>query len=117
MCIGIPMQIVAVEPGFAYCVDQGERRRISTLLVGECAVGEWLLVFLDDAREKIDAARAAEINDVLSMLKTALIANQQTDELNDSEIVTVPEFSLPSSMSVADIARLTDHGAASSYSD
>ena len=55
MCIGIPMQVLAVEPGFAHVEGRGETRRVSTLLVGDCVAGQWLLVFLNDAREVIDA--------------------------------------------------------------
>lgn len=100
MCIGIPMQVTIAESGFAFCLDRGEHRRISTLLVGDCAPGDWLLVFLEDAREKIDSARAAEINEVLAMLQLAL--KGQPDE------ITVPEFILPSSMSVAEVNVMVD---------
>lgn len=96
MCIGIPMQVRTVEPGFAYCHGRGETRRISTLLVGDCVQGDWLLAFLDDARERIEASRAAEINDVLDMLQ-AVLSGQSDD-------IAVPDFALPSSMSEADIA-------------
>ena len=72
MCIGIPMQVLSVAGGFAECRGRGERRRISTLLVGDCAPGEWLLAFLDDARERIAATRADEINAVLDLLEEAL---------------------------------------------
>lgn len=100
MCIGIPMQVIAVEPGFATCRGRGERQRISTLLVGDCIPGDWLLAFLDDAREKIDAARAAEINDVLDMLQVALGG--------ESDHLTMPDFALPSSMNETEIAALTN---------
>ena len=96
MCIGLPMQVRTVEPGFAYCHGRGESRRISTLLVGDCVQGDWLLAFLDDARERIDASRAAEINDVLDMLQAALSGH--------SDDIAVPDFALPSCMSGADIA-------------
>lgn len=103
MCIGIPMQVSEVEPGFAYCRGRGEQRRISTLLVGDCVQGDWLLVFLGDAREKIEAARAAEINEVLDMLQVALHgASGAPDDM------AVPDFILPSSMSGTEIAALTN---------
>ncbi|NMM27151.1 MAG: HypC/HybG/HupF family hydrogenase formation chaperone [Glaciimonas sp.] len=98
MCIGIPMQVRMVGPGFAYCHGRGENRRISTLLVGDCAPGDWLLTFLDDARERIDALRAAEIDGVLDMLQ-AVFSGTSGD-------IVAPDFALPSSMSKADIAGL-----------
>lgn len=101
MCIGIPMQVKTVEPGFAYCHGRGENRRLSTLLVGDCAPGDWLLTFLDDARERIDALRAAEIDGVLDMLQAVLSGT--------SDDIIAPDFALPSSMSEADIAVFTHH--------
>ena len=59
MCIGIPMQVTAIEPGHAWCEGRDERRRVNTALVNAVSPGDWLLVFLNDARENIDAARAA----------------------------------------------------------
>lgn len=90
MCIGIPMQVISVEPGFALCRGGGEVRRISTMLVGECAPGDWLLSFLDDARERIDAVRAAEIEALLAMLDAALNGTAGAHAM--------PGFVLPSSM-------------------
>ncbi len=96
MCMGIPMQVETLVPGYAFCHGRGERRRLSTMLVGDCVPGEWLLAFLDDAREKIDGSRAAEINEVLDMLQAVL--NGCSDDM------LAPGFTLPSSMSHADIA-------------
>lgn len=98
MCIGIPMQVLAVSGGFADCRGRGERRRISTLLVGDCAPGDWLLTFLDDARERIDGVRAGEINAVLDMLQAALEGG--TGDFS------APDFILPSSMSAAEVGAL-----------
>jgi hydrogenase expression/formation protein HypC len=68
MCIGMPMCVTDVEPGHAWCAGRGETRRVSTALVGAVAVGDWLLVFLGDAREAISAERAAEVNGALDMV-------------------------------------------------
>ncbi|MFO1338542.1 MAG: HypC/HybG/HupF family hydrogenase formation chaperone [Burkholderiaceae bacterium] len=72
MCIGIPMQVSARRPGFATVRGRGEQREVATALVGEPAVGDWLLVFLDGAREAISAARAAEVDATLDLLQAAL---------------------------------------------
>ena len=98
MCIGIPMQVLAVTDGFAECRGRGERRRISTLLVGACAPGDWLLAFLDDARERIPATRADEINAVLDLLEEALGG--------DAGAAGASPFSLPSAMSAAEAGAL-----------
>jgi hydrogenase expression/formation protein HypC len=92
MCIGIPMQVVEVaDERHALCEGRGERRRIRTALVGTVAPGDWLLVFLDDARERIDAARAAEVNATLDLVFGAL---QGVVAPPDSD----PGFVLPSQM-------------------
>ena len=69
MCLGIPMRVETAAPGTALCVGRAGRRAIATLLVGDCAPGEWLLTFLDDARERISAERAGEIDAVLDLLE------------------------------------------------
>lgn len=103
MCIGIPMQVKTVEPGFARCTGRGERRRVSTLLVGDCAPGDWLLVFLDDARERINADRAAEIDSTLDLLEQALSGSASSS--------SEAGFTLPSSMRMSASGMLEHAGA------
>lgn len=73
MCIAIPMQVIRSEPGHAWVRGRGELRRVDTALLGERSPGDWLLVFLDSARESIDAGRAAEVNGLLDLLEGALV--------------------------------------------
>lgn len=101
MCIGIPMQVIDAEPGFANCSGRGELRRVSTLLVGECVAGDWLLVFLTDARERIDAARAAEVNATLDILQHVLEGGEGGGD---------PGFILPSRADVSAFAHLSGTG-------
>ncbi len=68
MCIGIPMQVLALEPGHAICVGRGEQRRVRTALVGDPEPGDWLLVFLDSAQERISVERAREVDATLDLL-------------------------------------------------
>lgn len=72
MCIGLPMQVMSVEPGHALCAGRGETRRVRTALLGEVALGDWLLVFIDSARERLDPQRADEINATLDLLQASL---------------------------------------------
>ena len=72
MCIGIPMQVIATEPGHAHCTGRGEVRRVRTALVGDVVPGEWLLVFIDSAQERLDATRVHEINATLDLLHDAM---------------------------------------------
>ena len=100
MCIGIPMQVIAMEDGFAQVQGRGESRRIKTALIGECAVGDWLLTFIDDAREVISAQRAMEVNATLDLLQAVMDGDLSTGD-------TDAGFVLPSAMSAADLQRLT----------
>jgi len=72
MCMGLPMQIAESGQGYAMCDYRGERRRIDTMLVGDQPVGTWILVFIDAAREVIDAQDAQKITDALSALASVM---------------------------------------------
>lgn len=98
MCIGIPMQVVSVEPGRARCVGRDEQRLVRTALVGDVQAGDWLLVFLDDARERIDAARAAEVNAALDLVLGAL-----DGAARDATVA----FALPSQLSADTLKAMT----------
>jgi hydrogenase expression/formation protein HypC len=81
MCIGLPMQVTDVGSGFAWCEGMGERRKVSTLLVDEQAVGNWLLVFHDTAREVITAKEAARIADALKAVSLTMAGETGVDHL------------------------------------
>ena len=98
MCIGIPMQVLALEPGHAICTGRGERRRVRTALIGEPRPGEWLLVFLDSAQERISAERAHEVDATLDLL-----AAVQAGAGGDAEA----GFALPSRLSQAELLALS----------
>jgi hydrogenase expression/formation protein HypC len=98
MCIAIPMQVTQAEPGRAWVQGRGERQRVDTALVGDCVPGDWLLVFLGTARERIDAARAAEVNGLLDLVEGAAHAG-----LDGAD----PGFALPSAMSADQMTALT----------
>jgi hydrogenase expression/formation protein HypC len=101
MCIGIPMQVTSVGPGFANVAGRSESRRVGTQLIGDVEPGEWLLVFLDDAREVITADRAAEVNATLDLLAMAI--GQGASPAFPDE----PGFSLPSGMDLDAVQRMT----------
>lgn len=77
MCLGIPMRVVEIEGVFAWCEGRNGRSRINTMLLDEVAPGQWLLTFLDTAREIIDAERAALIDAALDGLSA--VASGSTD--------------------------------------
>ena len=66
--------------------------------MGQVAVGDWLLVFLDDAREQIDAERALEVNAALDLVLGAMQGTALPDDV---------DFALPSQMSPEQLRALT----------
>ncbi|MFO1318263.1 MAG: HypC/HybG/HupF family hydrogenase formation chaperone [Burkholderiales bacterium] len=96
MCVGIPMQVLATRPGSAVVVGRGEQRDVSTLLVDPPVPGDWLLVFLDTARESITGERADEVNAALDLLEAALTGAPPG----------APGFELPSAVSADQLRSL-----------
>lgn len=91
MCIGIPMQVIAIEPGHAHCAGRGgETRRVNTALVGPVRLDDWLLIFIDSAQERISRERAEEIKGTLDLMQAALHGDARGLDAS---------FSLPSAMS------------------
>ncbi|MDP3538406.1 MAG: HypC/HybG/HupF family hydrogenase formation chaperone [Azonexus sp.] len=71
MCLGIPVQVLECGEHFARCAGRNGEVRVDLSLVGQQAVGTWLLTFLDAARETIPAERAEVINAALAALEAA----------------------------------------------
>jgi hydrogenase expression/formation protein HypC len=70
MCLGIPAQIVAQqEPGLATAEVSGVRREVSTALVPEAGVGDWVLVHVGFALHTIDEAEAARTLELLEEIE------------------------------------------------
>jgi hydrogenase expression/formation protein HypC len=60
MCLAIPARLVEViEPGLANAEVSGVRREVSTALVPEAEVGDWVLVHVGFALHTIDEEEAA----------------------------------------------------------
>ncbi|MDP4300282.1 HypC/HybG/HupF family hydrogenase formation chaperone [Leptothrix discophora] len=101
MCIGLPLQVLATRPGLAQVAGSGARatpREVGTLLIDPPKPGDWLLVFLDQAREAISAERAAEVGALLDQLD-ALMQGRSTDGWAD--------FEMPSTLDTHALAALT----------
>lgn len=110
MCIGIPMQVREVEPGRALTAGRGQQRWLNTLLIGRVQPGDWVLAFLDSARELISPERAAEVNAVLDMVEASLGADPAAGtgaHGGFGDPFAVDAFVLPSHMSAQDLHKLT----------
>lgn len=100
MCIGLPMRTLEAWSGRALVEGRGRALTIDTRLVGECAAGDWLLVFQGAAREKLSTERAAEIDAALDLLEAGLAGDLDGASAD-------PGFALPSAMSAQQLAALT----------
>jgi hydrogenase expression/formation protein HypC len=70
MCLGIPAQVVALgEPGLATAEISGVRREVSTALVPEAQVGDWVLVHVGFALHTIDEDEAAKTLELLEEIE------------------------------------------------
>lgn len=73
------MQVVEIEGSFAWCEGRGRRERLNTLLLEELAPGDWVYAVLGQAREKMTAQHAAELNLALDGLAAALQGEKNLD--------------------------------------
>jgi len=82
MCIGVPMRVIESHPYYAICDDdQGQSQRVDTALLGQQAVGAWLLVFLGNAREVLDADSATALRNALQALTAVAAGETNVDHL------------------------------------
>lgn len=81
MCIGIPMQVLEVEETRALCEGMGRRQYADTLLIDTPKPGDWVLVFLNSAREIIGADQAKAIADALTAVNLAMQGETSLDHL------------------------------------
>jgi hydrogenase expression/formation protein HypC len=79
MCLGIPMQVTEVEGPAAWCEGRGQRLQVDVRLIPPPAVGDWVLVFHDVAREPLSEERAQDIASALDALEAALAGETDLD--------------------------------------
>ena len=79
MCLGIPMQVVgASEQGFV-CAGRGAREELDLALVGEQAVGTWVLAARGCAVRVLSAEEAQRIDSALDALEAVLAGETNVD--------------------------------------
>jgi hydrogenase expression/formation protein HypC len=79
MCIGVPMQIVAVGAGGALCEGRGQRERIDLALVGEQPAGTWILVYRGCAVRTLTPDEATRTSAALAALEAVLAGSTDVD--------------------------------------
>lgn len=74
MCLSVPMQVESIEAGgaLAWVVRGPRREQVNMLLVGEQPIGSWVLVALGFAKEVLDDASLAQIEEALEALAATL---------------------------------------------
>jgi len=79
MCIGIPMQVVAVEGTAVLCERPGERRTLDGVLLGPLSAGTWVLAHRGTAVRVLTADEAAQTTAALDMLAALLAGGSDID--------------------------------------
>lgn len=79
MCVGIPMQVLSTDFGFARCKAEDGEHDVDVRLVGEVKPGAWVLVFLGAAREVLDDQTAARISDAMAALQSVMQGETNVD--------------------------------------
>ena len=80
MCIGIPMRVVEPAGSFAWCEAEGEREHLDMILIGQQAVGTWVLGFHGTARQVLTATEAAQARAGRLALAAVLAGDSCVDE-------------------------------------
>ena len=65
MCIAFPGRVLLIDASGAVVETEGRRRRASTLVVPDVAVGDWVTVAAGTIVERLEPAEAAGIQDIL----------------------------------------------------
>ena len=85
MCVGVPMQIVAVEGHVANARDGDTESRIDLALTGPLPPGAWVLVSLGRAREALPEAEALKIRAALDALRAVMRGGEASGAFADLE--------------------------------
>lgn len=72
MCLDFPALVVARDGDVAVVLADGRRRRASTLLLPDVAVGDWVHVAVGTIIERLSAADAQEITQQLDQARGAI---------------------------------------------
>lgn len=87
MCLGIPAQIVEIvdtEAGLAKAEISGVRRVISIALCPGAEVGDWVLIHVGFALDRIDEAHARETLELLEQMGEAY--ERELEEIRQSAV-------------------------------
>jgi hydrogenase expression/formation protein HypC len=83
MCLGVPMQLRAVDGIVGRAEDRGAEALVDLSLVPDAAPGDWVLVFLGAARSRLEAGEAAKIAAALAGLASLMAGGALGDAFAD----------------------------------
>ena len=79
MCIGVPMRLLESGHGRALCEGRGQHETLDLMLVGEQAIGTWVLAFRGAAMRVMDTIEVQETNAALDALEAVLSGDGNVD--------------------------------------
>jgi hydrogenase expression/formation protein HypC len=83
MCVGLPLQITAIDGIAARARNDGHEELIDLSLTPEAQVGDWLLTFLGTSREVISEDEARKISAALAGLRNVMAGGAIGDAFAD----------------------------------
>lgn len=94
MCVGVPMQVVAVDDGVALCERRGERVRLNAMLLAGLVPGDYVLAFQGSAVRMLGPDEAARTDAALDALVAAMQGAVDVDRHFADLADRVPELPL-----------------------
>lgn len=85
MCVGIPVQVLAVDGIRGEVIEDGRPGLVDLSLTPEARPGDWVLAFLGAAREVLTPDQAAQISAALSGLRSLMAGGDLGDAFADLE--------------------------------
>jgi hydrogenase expression/formation protein HypC len=83
MCLAIPAKVTALEDGdMAVVALEGVKKRISTALVEDVAIGDYLLIHVGYALHKVSPEEAGR---TLAMMEEAGVLREELEEIAGGE--------------------------------
>ena len=88
MCVGIPMQLTAIDGIAGHAIDKGTPQLLDLSLLPDARVGDWVLGFLGTAREILPEAEALLILKALDGLSHIMAGGDGGDAFADLDART-----------------------------
>lgn len=88
MCVGLPMQLIAIDGIVGQALDEGHLALLDMSLLPDARVGDWVLGFLGTAREILPETEALLIRKALAGLTKIMAGGDAGDAFSDLETRT-----------------------------